>query len=319
MYNFEEYLHTNYRVKVVAGGKEYQLDRCPACLKSGKDVRIYISTDNYLGFCHHCGNAFNPTTFVMFSENCSYADAKKILYGEDENLIWQREVIKDVEAIKYDFPVDKLVNVYDYKKALDYLYSRNIPDTVIKKFDIKFCPDNIMVGDYTFYTKNRIFWFIKDKNNNIVGWQARDITGKSKMKYIFNKDFKKSDNLFNINNLRDKIDYLFLVEGVFDVFGWMKLGINNIVATFGKYISDRQLELILQKQPEHLILAWDSDAYKEKFRFARQYKHLFKNIYIVDLKGKDADELDNRTLLYYLEQAKRYDWKIVVKSLINKL
>lgn len=126
----------------------------------------------------------------------------------------------------------------------------------------------------------------------LVSWQGRDITGKSKMKYLFPPCFKGAEELYNIQAMPSNPSYLIVTEGVFHVFGWWLAGIKNAIGTFGKKISAAQVDMLRVVNPSVLFIAWDSDANDKKYEFCEQYGHYFPDIRIVDLKGKDADELN---------------------------
>lgn len=301
MKEFNEYIETNFKFKIVSSGTEYQINYCPFCCKEKDDARIYISIKDGLGFCHHCGTGFSPVKFVMENEKVDKKTAFKILKLKEGSYhkIPSKYIDKDV---KIEFP--ETVEITEGHIALEYLKKRNVDLQMVEFFQLR----------YDFQRK-RILIPIFDIDGKMGSWQGRDITGKSKYKYLFPKGFKGAEYLYNINNIVSGT-YLVISEGVFDVFGWYTSGITNVVATFGKKISDKQIEYIYQKKPKKIFIAWDSDAILEKYKLAERLIPFFEDIYIVDLDGKDADELSSMQLKKYLLNAKKYSWDDKVKSLI---
>ena len=116
--------------------------------------------------------------------------------------------------------------------------TRGIGEDIVKHFGLRFCQKNLEIGDETIWTKNRIIIPIKNAAGELSSWQGRDITGKSKVRYLFPRSFRGARELYNIDAIRVSPAYLIVSEGVFDAFGWYRAGIKNVVATFGKKISD---------------------------------------------------------------------------------
>jgi DNA primase len=101
-----------------------------------------------------------------------------------------------------------------------------------------------------------------------------------------------------------------------DVFGWWRSGLKNVVATFGKHLSEAQLDIVRYLNPEVLFVAWDSDAHWNKYELIEKVGHYFKNIRLVDLNNKDADEKNRRQLLAALSNSKTYSWEDKILSCV---
>jgi DNA primase len=196
----------------------------------------------------------------------------------------------------------------DAKAGVDYMAQRGISYDMMCRLNIYFCGANVQNNNKTFYTANRVIIPIMDRHNEPVSWQGRDITGDAGIKYLFPPGFKGAEHLYNIQNAQPQ-SMMVVCEGVFDAFGWIKAGVNNVVATFGKKISEHQLEQIVALGPTFLMLAWDSDAIDQKYEFYERYGHLFDEVRLVELHGRDADELDANELISALRGARRYSWE----------
>ena len=89
-----------------------------------------------------------------------------------------------------------------------------------------------------------------------------------------------------------------------------------MVATFGKKISEPQMDIIRYLKPKAIFIAWDSDAMWENYEFFEKYSYLFK-IRIIDLGGKDADEMTRDEKIKVLCSAKGYDWESKILSALR--
>ena len=198
--------------------------------------------------------------------------------------------------------------------AYKYLESRNVLRQTISEFDIKYCYDNFTWGEMTVFVAGRIIFPIYDENG-LVSWQGRDSTGYASQKYYFPKGFKAGECLYNYQNVGSN-NYLIICEGIMDVIGWWQAGFYNVVATFGKKISAYQMDMILKKKPKVVYIAWDSDAEVKKYEFAKKYQHLFQTK-LIDLNGKDADELSKSSLINYFNCASNYSWRDSILTLLR--
>ena len=83
---------------------------------------------------------------------------------------------------------------------------------------------------------------------------------------------------------------------------------DDSVATFGKYVSDDQLNMILKKEPEKIYVSLDTDAREQAEKLCSRIVELTSSeVYLVELpEGKDASDLGRAQYQYYLNTAKRY-------------
>lgn len=306
--SFIDYLEANFSCERVGGGRQLKVSgQCPFCGEDRGDLRLYVGVDTQLGQCFHCNKGFNGILFVKAHEGCTTKQAIKIINGDPDAYI--RDAGDEKPASPEPLAIfPEMVEMTFSDAACLYMMERNITVEAMKHFRLKFCPSNTMIGDKVFYTKNRIIMPIRDISGKLVSWQGRDITGRSGIRYLFPPQFKGSELLYNAHAIPTRPSYLILVEGVFDAFGWWMAGATNVIASFGKKISDYQVDMMRCIDPEVLFVAWDSDAIDKKYEFVEKYGHCFNNIKIVDLNGKDADQMDKGGLVTALEQSVAYSW-----------
>lgn len=300
---FIDYLDSNFDIQRVSGGAQVKVNgECPFCGEDRADMRLYVSTTTGFGQCFHCGTGFNPHKFVMAREGCSYSQADAIVKGDPNG--WIKTPDEPRPLPSQEWPPG--VPIADSPVASQYLIDRGIDHKLVAHFGLYFCQHPTVIGDRLFHTEDRVVIPIHDIDGKPVSWQARTVL-KAVPKYLFPPAFKGAESLFHAWGIPRAADYLIVCEGVMDVFGWWRHGAKNVVATFGKKISQAQIEIIHKLAPKMIFIAWDSDASWEKRSFAEKYGHLFE-IRIVDMAGKDADECSGVELQIALETSKGYSW-----------
>ncbi len=248
-------------------------------------------------------------------------------------------------------------------KARDYLARRGIKKSLWEKFALGFAPsgwenslnflvkrgfflDDIVTSGLlvprdkrhgSFYDRfrNRLVFPLKDSRGSILGFSARTITDtKDEPKYINTPEtpiFTKGSILFGLDvtksAIREKNEAI-LVEGEFDVLSAYGAGVENVVASKGTALTDKQVATI-SRLCENVAISFDTDVAGDAA--ARRGIELLDlagtNIRVVRLgKYKDPDEFcqkDPKGFIkalgeglnvydYFIESAKtRFDPKTV--------
>lgn len=131
-----------------------------------------------------------------------------------------------------------------------------------------------------------------------VSYQGRRIFD-AEPKYVSHPNIKKWLYPYNrhfFDHYR-RGDDVYLVEGVFDVLGMHQLGCAAVLCTFGKSISDPQIDLLRRVEPGRVILGWDADAKKEINRAVKRLQP-FTEVAILNFNDKTdpGDLLKNKDL-----------------------
>ena len=82
-----------------------------------------------------------------------------------------------------------------------------------------------------------------------------------------------------------------LVEGVFDALGMLYMGLPAL-CTFGKSISDQQIGLLHDLQPDEVVFAWDFDAYLEMAKAVDRVSYTFPKTRVASLDRSDGLKKD---------------------------
>jgi len=306
--SFIDYLETNLTTSRASGGSQVVIhDDCPFCGASGG--RIYVDVKKGLGIDHKCGQGFSAIKFIMAHEGVNYAKAVKLLGGEGDRYVSEPEDPK--ERPKWWPETIPLTG-----EATAYMQGRGFSLDFCRKMGLLYCPSNTKDEEgKTHWTAGRVIIPISNAAGEYIGWQGRDITGNSRIKYLIQPGFDARESLYNINRVTPGKPVL-VVEGVMDAWGWIRAGVENVVATWGKKISRKQVEMLAALPPSAVLVAWDGDASANRYSFAEDYGHIF-DILLVPMGDKDADELSVRELSLLISRSKRYSWEDKISSAIK--
>jgi len=165
-----------------------------------------------------------------------------------------------------------------YKKAYNYIRSRNITDEMLVKYNIGFAYD----GEYA----NRIIIPSYDSENKLNYFIARSYIPRTKMKYK-NPDVQKEVIIFN-EHLINWDKPIYLVEGAFD-----SIFVPNSIPLLGKVMGEFLYSKIYEKAKE-LIIVLDGDAWNDAERLFHRLNNgkLFLKVWVVKMpEDKDIADL----------------------------
>lgn len=283
------------------------------CIKSGEEICINSPFTDDKGFhcwCNtkkgvfHCwktdesGSLYN---LVMELEGCNYLDAKDIL-GEDQLLadleakvasFFVKEIKVEKKEVFLELPKDslKISNLSKDNKfriiSEKYLSNRKLPID-----DLYVC----ISGKYAM----RIIIPYYDNKGNLIYFNGRDITGKSKLRYRGpEKELGIGKNeVVWIKHWPKEGETVYLTEGEFDAMSLWEAGFNG-AAIGGKNFTNNHLQLL---KAYDIILCFDLDksglealnkirTFVRKHQFVRGSKHN-KIGFVQPAKGtKDWNEM----------------------------
>tara|TARA_Y100001937_G_scaffold97984_1_gene133566 strand:- start:16365 stop:17291 length:927 start_codon:yes stop_codon:yes gene_type:complete len=240
-----------------SGGE--MLFHCPKCDHDKKKMSVNIDKNAFK--CWICGYSGNKISYLIAKHASEY-------YAE-----WS-SIAEEVDLSKYEFIFDEpdelpdqIINfpqefksltgpkTGDKRKALEYLYSRDITDLDILRWKIGFCD----FGEYqgrviipSFNTKGQLNYFV-----------ARSYT-EDWMKYKNPRASK--DLVFNDLNI-DWDDDIVIVEGAFDAIRH-----KNCIPILGSSL--RENHKLFQKicrSKREVFLALDEDAKSKEFSIAKKF------------------------------------------------
>jgi len=216
-----------------------QLD-CPFCNETGKWHMGYSLSYNYFS-CWKCGY---HSVFDVFSELNIREKVSSVI---SSGLKKQRRL-----ATKLELPDGAGALKENHKK---YLKNRGFdPDYIEKKYGVM---GTGFTGMHKFRVVIPFFW-----EGSMVSYQARDITGKQKAKYLNCRDevVPTKDILYNFHNCN--YGKIVICEGCMDVW---KIG-DGAVSTCGTQFSQNQINLA--KHFNQVFIMFDNEKKAQEQAFA---------------------------------------------------
>lgn len=281
--------------------------KCPFCNHEKPKLEINL-IDNELGenryqcwVCSKTNNTKGKTIKSLFKklnlEPNKISELKYILNSKDQvkhfNLPVNNEKIElPKEFISLSLNSKELgkIALMEFKRAKIYLKSRKINDDDILKYNIGFC----ISGKY----QGRIIIPSYDKNGNINYFIARDYTENLTRKYD-----NPPVSVKNIIGFELYINWdapIILVEGIFDALSIKR----NVIPLFGKTIhrDGALIKKLIKSSVKKIYICLDNDAIKDAIITAEYLMNMGKEVYLVDLNGKDASEVGFEKFLNTIEQ-----------------
>ena len=162
------------------------------------------------------------------------------------------------------------------KKAYNYLKKRNITKDDILKYNLGYCN----FGRYA----NMIIIPSYDKDGILNYFTARSFEKDPFIKYRnpdCSRDIIPFELFINWNSP------LVLCEGPFDAMAIKR----NAIPLLGKNIQSNLLKKIVQSTVEKIYIALDTDAMKQALKHCEYLLNQGKEVYLVELEGKDPSDL----------------------------
>ena len=186
------------------------------------------------------------------------------------------------------------------KHAFKFLRKRGItPDDIIK-YNIGFCKDGKYGG--------RVIIPSYDEMGKLNYFIARDYKDEASQKYknppVASKEIIGWELFINWDAP------IILVEGIFDALTIKR----NVIPLFGKVLHDKLMQKLVMSSVNRIYIALDQDARRDALRQAEKLMSYGKEVYMVELEGKDANEIGFEAFLNTIEQTQ----PLTFQSLLEK-
>jgi hypothetical protein len=251
------------------GGSELRLETCPNCANS--EYRLYVNTDTKVWICYVCdwGRYQGDVTVLMamISGRNLFDIRKELLQsvkpapvGDLQQLLMSRfqqapkPLAELTPSTGIQLPGSDGWGGITSQKVWNYLIGRGLTDEEIVMY--RFRTALKLRGFTGPFAVSPVFY--KDQP---VNWQGRRIEGDFDPKYVSYDDI--ANWLWPIDQLQNSLlaraQQAFLVEGVYDAAGMRRIGQPGL-STFGKKISERQIQLLIELGVREVYLCWDADS-----------------------------------------------------------
>jgi DNA primase len=281
--------------------------KCPFCTHHKNKMEISLRTTSKRENFWHCWvcGAKGKTILTLFKKikapqdkiaelNILIVPAKKEEHIDISVLELPKEFISLSNQVE-----DKIAQI-EAKHALRFLKKRGITTDDIIKYNIGFCKE----GKYEF----RVIIPSYDENSKLNYFIARDYKEPSLQKYKNPPASAKDVIGFELYINWDAP--IILVEGMFDALTIKR----NVIPLFGKVIHGKLMEKLVKSSVDRIYIALDNDARRDALKQAEMLMSYGKEVYLVEMEGKDANEIGFEQFLNTLEKTNPLN----LQSLIEK-
>ena len=289
--------------------------KCPFCTHHKNKMEVSLRTtakrENFW-HCWVCG-AKGKTLLSLFKK----IKAPQDKINELNILIIPDKAGKNIEIGVLELPkefialtnhetliTDRVAQI-ESKHALRFLRSRGITVEDIIKYNIGFCKE----GKYGY----RIIIPSYDNNRKLNYFIARDYKGETPQKYknppVAAKDVIGFELYINWDAP------IVLVEGMFDALTIKR----NVIPLFGKVIHGKLMEKLVKSSVDRIYIALDQDARRDALKQAEMLMSYGKEIYLVEMEGKDANEIGFENFLNNIEQTQPLNFQSLLEKKLQLL
>jgi hypothetical protein len=245
--------------------------------------------------CYRCGTKDSLFAFLKASSSITWEEFRRFAeVGEDAEMTVADQIRRrlaapdrpDVGRLRATVPPGRLITaelVAQEPLLQSFLLRRNLTIADCTELGALFGGN---CGEYA----HRFVMPIFDRAGRTVSFQARDMTGLQRRKYMSMEGVGLDRLLYWTDMVaRDDFVRVYVVEGVFDAH---RLSV-NAVATFTKSMTSAQRAMLAEEDDiNELVLCWDADAYAQSIAEARRLAPLFPRVGVVSLpEGNDPDSL----------------------------
>lgn len=263
---------------------------CPICNHKNPKLIVNAKTGKYNCFtCHPPTKGQNPVTLLQKIGASSETITE--MKGYLGYLSKTEEKIVTTVSLPKEF--DSLLseeNSLEKRHAMAYIKSRGITENDIIKYNIGFCKS----GKY----RNRIIVPSYNKRGMVNYFIARSFEKNPVRKYdapVCNKS-----EIVGLENTINWAVPVILCEGIFDAIAIKR----NAVPLFGKTIPKSVMLKLVESQVKTVYLALDKDALREALDYSQTLLDMGKEVYLIELEGKDPSDLGFEKVTELLHRAR---------------
>ena len=287
------------RSKAARGGDE-AVFYCPSCNHHKKKLTFNLLSQKFQ--CWVCGFKGHRAYQLLKKKKApgpTYATLKEI----DSQYNFKQKIQKKQETTTLQLPegTQSLFNSNTVlsKHALYYLKQRGITKQDVVKYDLHYSEQGEL--------KNMVVIPSYDNNGFLNYYVGRSF---DKNAYIKHKLASSTKDIIGFEMYINWDLPVILCEGAFDAMSIKR----NAIPLFGKKISSTLMKKIIQSNVKKIYLALDDDALKDALNHAETFLSYGKNVYFIEMKGKDPSELGFKEFTKLLHNAT----KLTTSSLMKR-
>ena len=256
-----------------------QAHKCPFCNHHKPKLEINFTENKQGNNPWHCwacdkrGKTVNSLFKQVKASPDKFTELKKLVKTGSE--VKDYAVTKSITLPK-EYKSLSSNNDLIARHALAYLKSRNITKDDILKYNIGYCESGryakmVIIPSY-------------DAEGNLNYFTGRSF---EKDPYVKYRNPEASRDIIPFELFINFDLPLVLCEGPFDAIAIKR----NAIPLLGKNIQQNLMKKIVKSTVEKIYIALDTDAQKQALKFAEYFINEGKEVYFMDLNGKDPSEM----------------------------
>lgn len=257
---------------------------CPFCHHAKPKLEINLESNSKGENSWHCWtcDTKGKTIYSLFKRMDVSKDKIEQLKSYTKYIPTGRE-----EEIKEEFIVElpkefkSLINPagnsISLRQAINYTKNRRINTEDIIKYNIGYCSS----GKYA----NSIIIPSYDKNSKINYFISRSFETDPFRKY--NTPRCNKNNIIGLEYFINWNVPVILCEGMFDALAIKR----NAIPLFGKSIPQALMMKLVENNVKTIYIALDNDALKDALKHCEKLINLGKQVYLIELNGKDPSDI----------------------------
>jgi DNA primase len=269
---------------------------CPFCNHYKPKLTVNVSTGVYN--CWTCNPATKGSSIPSLLKKIKAPD--KCIAEMQGYFPKSIKIISETEQLIVSLPEeftplstpDKSI---EYRHAMAYVKRRGLTNTDISKYNVGYCDS----GRY----RNKVIVPSYDSTGKINYFIARSYDSESTFK-IDAPSCNKNDIIGFEYYVNWQVPVI-LCEGVFDAMAIKR----NAIPLFGKSISKALMMKLIESEVKTVYLALDKDAIKEALKYAQKLLNIGKEVYLIDLEGKDPSDIGFDSMIGLLQNARPITFK----------
>jgi len=283
--------------------------KCPFCTHHKNKMEISLRTTSKRENFWHCWvcGAKGKTLLTLFKKikapQNKIAELNILIVpSKKEEHVAQGALELPKEFISLSDEVENKIAQIEAKHALKFLKKRGITQDDVIKYNIGFCKE----GKYEY----RVVIPSYDSLGKLNYFIARDYKEPSLRKYKNPPASAKDVIGWELYINWDAP--IILVEGMFDALTIKR----NVIPLFGKIIHEKLMKKLVASSVNRIYIALDPDAIKNALKYCEQLMAYGKEIYLVELTGKDANEIGFEQFLNTIENTQPLNFQsLLMKKL----
>jgi hypothetical protein len=260
--------------------KGNQSYHCPFCNHHKPKLEINFTENKKCDNPWHCWvcDKRGRKLQTLFKQIDASPEHKKELKNLVKSRDWVREEItisSQVELPQEYLPILDNDNILA-KHALNYLKKRNLTEEDILKYNIGYCErgpysNMLIIPSYNSEGKLNYFTSRSFKKDAFIKYKNPDVS----------RDIVPFENMINWELP------VILCEGPFDAIAIKR----NSIPLLGKNIQNSLMKKLVLSKVNKIYIALDQDAIKQALNFCEKLLNQGKEVYLVELQGKDPSEM----------------------------